>query len=200
MQSQMTLTVPESADQRVTMYGVSWAGYEATAALRGESAVPRISYLDGTMELMSPSPDHERIKFYLGHLIFAYALERDVDLSGYGSWTVRAAPKTAGLEPDECFIIGSDQSAQRPDLAIEVIWTSGGTDKLEIYKRLGVPEVWFWQNGVIAVYVLEGDQYRESPASRVLPGIVLSELVSFLSYPTAMQAVRAYRAALAVKT
>lgn len=194
-----TFILPESADQRVTMYGVSWAGYEATAALRGESAVPRVAYLDGTMELMSPSPDHERIKFYLGQLIVAYALERDVDLSGYGSWTLREAPKTAGLEPDECFIIGADQSAQRPDLAIEVIWTSGGLAKLEIYQRLGVPEVWFWQDGAIMVYVLDGDAYRESPSSLALPGIDLPELVTFVQYPIITQAIRAYRAALAVK-
>ncbi|MEG4506483.1 Uma2 family endonuclease [Microcoleus sp. F6_B4] len=35
-----------------------------------------------------------------------------------------------------------------PDLAIEVVFTSGGIDKLQLYKRLGIPEVWFWEDGV----------------------------------------------------
>lgn len=150
------------------------------------------------MELMSPSRDHDRIAAYLGHLVFAYAMERDIDLSPYRSWTIRAEPKTAGIEADECFIIG-DQNKERPDLAIEVVWTSGGLDKLEIYRRLGVPEVWFWRAGVITVQVLDGGAYEQAPSSRALPGIVLTELVSYLEYPTAIQAVRAYRAALAVK-
>ena len=30
-----------------------------------------------------------------------------------------------------------------PELAIEVVYTSGGIDILKIYRRLGVKEVWF---------------------------------------------------------
>src|SRR5262245_26226187 len=47
-----------TADQRVLVYGVSWAHYEAHLAMRGEKSVPRIAYLRGTLELMSPSRDH----------------------------------------------------------------------------------------------------------------------------------------------
>lgn len=28
-------------------------------------------------------------------------------------------------------------NSDRPDIAVEVIWTSGGLDKLEIYRKLG---------------------------------------------------------------
>jgi hypothetical protein len=35
-----------------------------------------------------------------------------------------------GGEPDDCYIVGADQSKDRPDLVIEVIGTSGGIDKL----------------------------------------------------------------------
>jgi Uma2 family endonuclease len=185
-----------SYDQRVTMYGIAWAGYEAQLALRGEASVPRVAYLDGAMELMSPSRDHERLTSYIGRLIEAYALERGIDLSPYGSWTLRNADKAGGLEPDECYIVGSDQSAERPDLAIEVVWTSGGIDKLEIYRRLGIPEVWIWRDGVITVYALRDDAYAAVEHSAQLPGIDLRLLTSFLDHPTAMQAVRAFRKAL----
>ena len=149
------------------------------------------------MELMSPSRDHERLKSYLGCLIEAWALERGIDLSPYGSWTLQNAPKKGGLEPDECYIIGADQSRDRPDLAIEVVWTSGGLDKLEIYRRLAAPEVWHWENGEVVIHVLRDGEYFRVQESSQLPGLDLPQLLSFLDHPTAMQAVRAYRAALA---
>jgi hypothetical protein len=45
-------------DQRVVMNSVPWSHYEVQLALRGESSVPRISYLEGAMELLSPSREH----------------------------------------------------------------------------------------------------------------------------------------------
>ena len=184
------------ADQRLIMHGVAWSGYEAQLALRGDAPVPRVAYLDGAMELMSPSRDHERLKSYLGCLIEAYALERGIDLSPYGSWTLRSGPKGSGLEPDECYVIGAEQRAERPDLAVEVVWTSGGLDKLEIYQRLGVPEVWTWRDGAITIHVLRDGAYRSTEHSDQLPGIDVRLLGSFLDHPTAMQAVRAFRKAL----
>lgn len=185
-----------TADQRVVMVGVPWAHFEAFLALRGDTAGPRMAYLDGQMEIMSPSKDHERFKSYIGCLLEAYALARDIDLSPYGSWTLREAPKTAGAEPDECYILGAEQHKETPDLVIEVIWTSGGIDKLEIYRRLGVGEVWLWREGVITMYVLRGERYEESARSRCFPDLDMRLLCSFLDRPTAMQAVRAFRAAL----
>ena len=136
-----------TADQRIVTYGVPWSHYETQLALRGDASVPRMAYLEGTLELMSPSKEHERAKSSIGRLVEAYALERGVELSPYGAWTLKSAPKESGVEPDECYIVGSDQNKQLPDLAIEVVWTSGGIDKLEIYRRLGVGEVWFWRDG-----------------------------------------------------
>jgi len=185
-----------TADQRVVMHGVPWSHYEALLALRGEAPGPRIAFLEGALELMTPSKDHERTKSFLGCLLEAYALERGVDLSPYGSWTVKSAPRQSGAEPDECYIVGADQSRDRPDLAIEVVWTSGGIDKLEVYARLGVGEVWLWKAGRIGVHVLRGGQYESAPRSALFPDLDLDLLCSFLDRPTALQAVRAFREAL----
>lgn len=176
---------------------VPWSHYEAQLAFRGDASTPRIAYLDGAMELMSPSKDHERIKSYLGRLVEAFALERGIDLSPYGSWTLKEAPKQAGVEPDECYLLGPDQARETPDLVIEVIWTSGGIDKLEAYRRLRVPEVWFWKDGAIEVHVLLGERYESRERSVQLEGLDLPLLLSFLDRPTAIQAVRAFREALA---
>jgi Uma2 family endonuclease len=182
-----------TADQRVVMYGIPWSLYEAQLAVRGEAVVPRIAYLEGTLELMSPSKDHERIKSYLGRLLEAYALERGIDLSPYGAWTLKSAPQESGAEPDECYIVGGDQARESPHLAIEVVWTSGGVDKLEIYRRLGIGEVWTWRDGRIEVHVLRDNRYVESDRSALFPDLDLPRLASFLDRPTVLQAVRAFR-------
>jgi Uma2 family endonuclease len=187
----------ETADQRIVTHGVPWSHFEAQLALRGDAPVPRMAYLDGALELMSPSKDHERIKSYLGRLLEAYALETGMDLSPYGAWTLKHAPAAAGLEPDECYIVGSDQAQEVPDLAIEVVWTSGGIDKLEIYRRLGVGEVWTWKNERLEVHALEGDRFETAERSRLFPDLDLDLLVSLLDRPTALQAVRALRETLA---
>src|SRR5690349_4575642 len=70
----------EGADQRLIMLNVPWSGFEAQLALRGEASVPRVAYLDGALEVMSPSVHHERLKSNLGRLIETFALERGIDL------------------------------------------------------------------------------------------------------------------------
>jgi Uma2 family endonuclease len=185
-----------TADQRVILHGVAWSHYEVQLALRGDKANPRIAYLDGALELMSPSKFHARNKSYLGCLLECYALERGLDLTPYGSWTLKDATRESGAEPDECYLIGSDQGRDLPDLVIEVIWTSGGIDKLEIYRRLGVPEVWFWKDGAFRVFVLRAAAYEAVKSSAAFPDLDLAWLCSFLDHPTATQAVRAFRDAL----
>jgi Uma2 family endonuclease len=182
-----------TADQRILTYGVPWAHYEVQLALRGDTSGPRIAYLDGALELMSPSKDHERIKSYIGCMLEAFALERGIDLSPYGSWTLKNAPKESGLEPDECYIVGDDQAKDTPDLAIEVAWTSGGIDKLEIYRRLTIAEVWLWKDERIEVHVLRSGSYQRTERSALFPDLDVAALCSFLDRPTALQAVRAFR-------
>jgi Uma2 family endonuclease len=201
MMAMASSTVPAgehvpTADQRVVMYGVPWARYVAQLAVRGDGPVPRVAYLEGALELMSPSRDHERIKSYIGRLIEAYALETGLDLSPYGAWTLKHAPRKAGAEPDECYIVGPDQDKDAPDLVIEVAWTRGGIDKLEIYRRLGIGEVWLWRAGRIEVRALRGDRYDQVTRSPLFPQLDMDLLRSFLDRPTALQAVRAFRDAL----
>jgi Uma2 family endonuclease len=186
-----------TADQRIVIYGVPWAHFEAQLRLRGDVSGPRLAYLRGALELMSPSKDHASIKSFIGCLIEAYALETGIDLSPYGGWTLKCEPKEAGAEPDECYIVGPAQDKDTPDLVIEVEWTSGGLDKLEIYRRLGIGEVWRWKDGRIEVRALRKGRYELTATSAVLPDLDIELLASFLERPTALQAVRAFREALA---
>ena len=181
-----------SHDNRVILRRVSWEDYERILEIRGDASGVRIAYLGGELELMSPSIDHEWIKKTIARLIECWALETGVDLTGYGSWTIKEEKEERGAEPDECYVVGSHRP-ERPDFAIEVIWTHGGLDKLEIYRGLGVREIWFWDDGRIEVHALRAERYEPIPRSEILPEIDLDELVSFLDEKSQTAGVRAYR-------
>ncbi len=199
MSAHASFEPPETAqreDHFVRLHGVTWADYERLLEIRGEKSVPRIAYLEGELEIMSPSRSHEAIKSTIGCLVEVWCLERGIEFSTYGSWTIRNKQRRRGCEPDECYVFGRVDEPERPDLAIEVVWTSGGMNKLEIYRKLGVAEVWHWRRGRIEVSVLRGERYGPEPASRALPGIDLEQLAGFVERATTSEAIREYRAAL----
>ena len=141
---QLAVPVPpspaeRSGDQRFILRGIPWQTY---VSLREANDTPglRMTYDRGALELMRPSPEHEDLKTTIARLIEVYASERDVPLYGYGSTTFRRQAKEQGLEPDECYCLGG-KLRDVPDIAIEVVLSSGGIDKLPIYAGLGVPEV-----------------------------------------------------------
>lgn len=183
----------EDPEERLTITGVSWEQYEKLLAYLGESSRYRITYLDGMLEIMSPSRRHEVNKKNIARLLEVYLEEAEIDYWGLGSTTFRRQKKEAGKEPDECYCIETEK--EFPDLAIEVVLTSGGIDTLEVYQRLGVQEVWFWQNHQLIVYQLKksGD-YQKEPASALLPGLDLALLAQYVTVPNPRLAVREFRA------
>ena len=194
--SAIVAPVAMQEDHFIHLHGVSWDDYEHVLELRGDKSAPRITYLEGTLEIMAPSRQHEGIKSLIARLVEAWCLDRGMELMPYGSWTLKEKKQQRGVEPDECYVFGTEPR-ERPQLAIEVEWTRGGIDKLKVYKKLGVAEVWHWRKGVIKVFVLDGDDYRESARSLVLPDLDLELLASFLDRPTLTSTVRDFRAALA---
>ena len=185
-------------DKIVVLRGLRWSDYQRMLEVRGDAAVPRLAYLNGELEIMTPSRPHESIKSRIGRLVEVWCLEKGVEFSPCGSWTLEKKAAERGLEPDECYVVGQVAEPERPDLAIEVVWTAGGLKKLDIYASLGVPVIWFWRRGRITVHLLDVEAYHEAPSSRALPGIDLAQLAGFLDRPTASQGIREYRAALNV--
>jgi len=182
-------------DHVVQLHGATWADYERILEIRGDKSAPRITYLDGLLEIMSPSRDHENLKSLIGCLVETYCLDKGIRFTTLGSWTLKDEEKKKGAEPDECYVFG-DGEYERPHLAIEIIWTWGRIDKLDIYRKLGVQEVWYWRNGALQPYVLRGQRYVPIESSEALPDLDLALLVSFLDQPTTYDAMQAYRAAL----
>jgi Uma2 family endonuclease len=100
-----------------------------------------------------------------------------------GSSTIKKQLKQAGVEPDECYCIGEKKNI--PDLTIEVNITSGSIDKLEIYRRLEVAEVWIWQFNRLRLYRLREETpskfldtygYEQITSSELLPGLNIALL------------------------
>jgi Uma2 family endonuclease len=183
-------------EQRVVYYGISWERYLAIDERLGEDRPgPRLYYLDGQLEIMGTSNEHERIKKWLGDLLADFFLEKGIEIMPRGQATMRLALKAAGAEPDESWCLHEEK--QFPDLVLEIALTSGGINKLDVYRRFKVPEVWFWRRNKLEIFALgaSGD-YEPSPASQLLPGLDLALLEHCVGIRSWQQARRTFRAAL----
>ncbi len=177
--------------QRLVLYNVSWQDYVAFSDALGNRAGIHLTYLEGTLEIMTPSPLHENQKKGIARLLELYALVRGVRLYGYGSTTYRREERQRGLEPDECYFIDSDKK-DFPDLAVEVAMRGRGVDKLKVYEGLGVREVWIFRAGRFFVYELGAAGYEERSSSRFFPDIDFAVLAEHVLMPDQDAAVRAY--------
>jgi Uma2 family endonuclease len=181
-------------ESRLILYGVSWQEYEILGATLGDRPNLQLNYLEGTLEIMAPSREHETIKTVIARLLEAYAEEKDIALNGYGSTTFKKQAKQRGLEPDECYCIGEMRDI--PDIALEIIVSSGGLDKLSIYAGLEVPEVWLWQDGTFSLYQLSAQGYVATDRSQFLPGLDFTVLSVYIDLNNQTRAVKAYRNAI----
>ena len=183
-------------DARVLVSQVPWSTYATMRdLLDAAGSGVRLTYLEGMLEIMSPSNDHESLKTLLARLLEAWADEAGVDLEGLGSTTFRKEAKERGLEPDECYCVGEPR--ELPDFAIEVVVSSGLVDKLDVYAGLGIAEVWVLKDDTLTVYRLVSGEYRVETASTFLPALDLAHLASFVRVGARQSAaVRAYRAEL----
>ena len=168
-------------ERRFVLNDVPWSAYVALRDALDDSGV-KMTYREGVLELMSPSTLHEDSKTIIARLIEVWAMERDVDLRGFGGATFRREAKRRGLEPDECYKLGRLDEEGVPDIAIEVIVSSPLVDKLDVYAGLGVAEVWVWrpEAAAIVVHRLAGTTYREQARSDVLPDLDLAQLSRFV--------------------
>jgi Uma2 family endonuclease len=187
------LMTPALAEPRIPLHGVTWEQYEAMVTAVGSRPRLRMTYLEGLLEIMTISAEHEMLKKMIARLIEVYALEKDIELFSCGSATYRSAAAVRGLEPDESYCVGTRKDY--PDFAIEVVLTSGGLDKLKVYQGLGVPEVWFWQDGTLTVKKLQANGEGYIPVSRsvLLPDLDINLLATHIRPETEPQAVKAFR-------
>jgi len=191
LQDLSELLQADDPEERQIISGVSWKRYEALLNDLGDSLRYRVTYLDGVLELVSPSRRHERNKTTIGSLLEDYFKQKRIRYFPLGSTTFRKEKQTGGTEPDESYCI--DTEKEFPDLAIEVVVTSSSVDKLEVYKRLEVQEVWFFKNNQFEVYHLRGKTYEQIEQSEVLPSLDLAMLARYAIASDPLEAALEFR-------
>nr|AEH57260.1 hypothetical protein [Prochloron didemni P3-Solomon] len=193
MNSAILASSPEvDGEQRVLLHGVDWYQYEGLLDVLGDNfPTLRMSYLEGTLEIMTNSSAPEDLKKMIGMLIEAYLQETRTRFHAGGSTTFRQAAKQRGLEPDECYCLGAKK--EFPDLAIEVVITSGLVNKLDIYQGLGVREVWQWKSGQFSIYHLGTTGYELGEGSKLLSTLDLNLLARYIKPEEQFDAVMAFR-------
>ena len=173
--------------EKINLQDVDWDEFEAIVAELGDRRASRIAYFDRTLELRMPLPKHEKAKVLIGDMVKIILEELDMDAECFGSTTFKHKDLGVGVEPDDCFYI---QNAKRmigverldltvdppPDLVIEVDVTS--KTGLEVYRQLGVPEVWRFENGTLQISVLDREVYQESDISMQFPNLPIAQKVS----------------------
>src|SRR5437867_6393858 len=163
--------LPDGTDpeERLIICGLSWQRYlDLDKALGDDRPGPRLYYLDGELEIMTTSNEHERVKKWIGGFVEDYFLEAGIEIMPRGQATMRLALKAAGAEPDESWCIGEEK--EFPDVVLEIALTSEGVKKLEIYQQFKVPEVWFWRRNKLEIFALgSSGAYDRLRTSRILP-------------------------------
>lgn len=192
----MSTVPPLAGEQRFVLRGVSWGVYESLRANDANHHV-RMSYSEGSLEMMSPSPQHESIKNFIRRMIEAITEELGIPIRSLSATTWKRRELDKGLEADECYYIRNHHRVRDrididlaidppPDLALEVEISHGDVDKLAIYAALGVPEVWHWQDDVLQSLVLQVDGgYLPSEFSLNLPQVRVKDLEPFIEWPRA---------------
>ena len=183
-------------EERVVVCGMSWEQYLAfDKALGDDRPGPRLYFLDGEVEIVTTSNEHERVKKWIADLLADYFIHKGVEIMPRGQATMRVALKTAGAEPDESWCIG--QESTFPDLVLEIALTSGGINKLKVYNRFKIPEVWIWQKNKLHIFTRNrSGHYDPVQTSRLLADLDVRLLQRCVAIPSWLKAKQTFRQGL----
>ncbi len=159
---------------------VSWESFELIEQSFEGIVGVKFAYLDGTLEIMTISPEHEDIKSTIRALVEAYMRILGIRFYMRGSPSLGSRDLGARSEPDESYNLQTKKKF--PDLVIEVVITSGGVDKLVGYQRMGVTEVWFWEDGLLTLHHLRTNGYEKVNKSELLPDLPLDIFTRYITY------------------
>jgi Uma2 family endonuclease len=185
------VTPPEQVAQQIILNNISWETYQRLMEERGERAQPRYAYDRGRLEIMVVSYRHANIEHVIDTLVELLAGELEIDIEGAASTTFQREDLAQGFEPDCSFYIRHAASIRGkekidlhvdppPELVVEIDITSSSLNKFPIFAGLGVREVWRYHKQSFAIFVLEGETYREKEVSEVIPGVTAADLTRLI--------------------
>jgi Uma2 family endonuclease len=179
-------------DDCVILPHVSWETYERLLADDEERRVPRMTYDQGVLELVTPSMPHEEDARTIALIVEIVAANLSIPMCSAASTTFRRQDLERGFEADASFYIQNEARMRGkrevdlavdppPDLVLEMEMSRSALDKLRLFASMGIPEVWRCDGQRVTIFVREGDAYRESETSRVLSVLSSEVLMCFLA-------------------
>jgi Uma2 family endonuclease len=184
---------PQTLRDRSISFQGGWEQFKLIQRGCESASGVRLFYYDGTIEILMPGQLHETFSRIIGWMLTYFLAAKQISFTPTGSVTQEREGE-ASVQADESYCIGVIKPI--PDLSIEIVFSSGGMNKLERYRVLGVPEVWFWEDGTLALYHLREHGYELIERSE-LPGLVDLDLNLFkrcilLAETNAMEAVTVF--------
>lgn len=187
----MTAILTQQPTAGVLLKNISWQTYEYLLQDLAEQPGVRLTYDQGTLEIMTPLDPHEKYKKLLGRFVETLSEELDTDICSLGSRTCKREDLARGLEPDQCFYIQNEDLVWNkeqidlnedppPDLVIEIDIASSSINRLNLYESLGIPEVWRYNGTHLIIYKLEEQKYVECNVSPTFPFLSQAEIERFL--------------------
>ena len=162
----MTQLLEKTTDQRTVLQG-TWEHFKHLQKGYEEISRAKLSYYEGTIEILMPGEDHSTFTQVIGYLIITFMIDQGIAFKPTGDKTQEREGEVSA-QADQSYWIEKPKAV--PDLAIEVVFTSGNASKLPKYRALGVSEVWFWEDGTLALYHLKDNEYKRIDRSE-LPGL-----------------------------
>jgi len=192
------IIAPPRKESPLLFEGLTWREFKAVEQLLDRPGY-RLSFLDGILEIRRRHGEpHETVKARIGALLQLYLLMAGFDFTPTGSMTLESEKGKVKREADESYKLAPNR--RLPDLAIEVVFSSGGINQLEAYKRLKIKEVWFWEDGLLEVYHLRGEgntlDYEQVSRSEEVKGIDLDLLLRCINMVNHVDAVKTFQQAL----
>jgi Uma2 family endonuclease len=173
-------------------HDVSWEEYEQLSDELVDRSGLRLSYCEGTLEIMSTSTEHDFYEDLLQNLVRLLSLRLKFRFRSFGRATMKKSKAQKGKEPDGCYFIKScDLIGRRkrldfeidppPDIAVEIDLSTRSIRKLPIYHALQVPEVWIYDGTELTIHRWNDRGYVSVERSVELPALTSQLLTSFLS-------------------
>ena len=183
-------TFSPAAEQHFTCRGLTWHQFKAIQASFEKVPNIRLFYCDGVLEIVGISKPHEAFQSIIGVLLAIYFEVREIEFFPSGAYS-QIVEGQVEYQADLSYSFGTDKDV--PDLCIEVVITSGSPIKLQKYRLMGVPEVWFWEDGTLQLYRLQEQGYERIASSELLPELDLSLLKRCILFASPLEALKEFR-------
>lgn len=178
------------AENRTSLSNVRWETFIELAEQR-RGSIPRMTFNEGVLELMSPLRQHENIGRLIGRTVETYTEELEIEIHSVASTTFKRKDLQRAFEADESYYIQhADMMRAKehtdltidppPDLVIEVEMTSSLIEKVELFATMGVPELWRHDGESLRMYTLVANRYQLIESSLALSGLTSQKLNLFL--------------------